>query len=90
MYSKLHKRQFINMALELMSLQYNKNRAQLHKLMQIQNNASEPISSIINIQHYLFKDSDVTEVKRLVREQIKINKLMIVGRSMINPIKDKN
>jgi hypothetical protein len=78
------------MALELMSLQYNKNRAQLHKLMQIQNNASEPISSIINIQHYLFKDSDVIEVKRLVREQIKINKLMIVGRSMITQTETKN
>lgn len=75
MCSKLHQRQFLNMAIELISLKYNKNRQQLHKIMQ---------SSIINIPHYLHKESDDIEVKRLIKEQIKISQLIIIGKSMMN------
>jgi hypothetical protein len=82
--SRLHRRQFINMALELMSLKYNQNRQQLHKLMNTAYTVPEPVSVILN--YHLCKDSDIDEIKRLVREQIKINKMIGVGRTMINQV----
>lgn len=75
MYSKLHQRQFVNMAIELLSLEYNKNREILHKIMQFQNMA---------FRHYLHKESNDFDVKHLIKEQIKINQLIIIGKSMIN------
>ena len=42
----------------------------------------EPISVMINFNEY--KQSDITEIKRLVKEQIKINNMMQVGKNMIH------
>lgn len=80
-YTHLRHRQFVNMAMELMSAQYNRNRIQLNKIMN--NTNIEPMSSLLNIQNYIYTDSDINEVRRLVREQIKINKMMSVGKSML-------
>jgi len=80
-YTQLRHRQFVNTALELISAQYNRNRMQLHKIMN--NTNIEPISSLLNIQSYVYTDSDINEVRRLIREQIKLNKMMSIGKSML-------
>ncbi len=80
-YTQLRHRQFINMALELMSAQYNRNRVELNKIMNKTN--IEPMTSLLNIQSYVYTESDVSEAKRLVREQIKLNKMMKIGNSMV-------
>jgi hypothetical protein len=68
------------MGLELMTEQYKQNRQKLHKLMNT--TYTEPVSVILN--YHTFKESDVIEIKRLVREQIKINNLITVGMNMRN------
>ena len=78
--SRLRQKQFINMGLELMTEQYKQNRQKLHKLMNT--TYTEPVSVILN--YHTFKESDVIEIKRLVREQIKINNLITVGMNMRN------
>lgn len=78
--SRLRQKQFINMGLELMTEQYKHNRQKLHKLMNT--TYTEPVSVILN--YHTFKESDVIEIKRLVREQIKINNLITVGMNMRN------
>ena len=82
--SRLRQRQFINMALELMTVQYNENRQKLHKLMNSTYTVPEPVSVILNYQ--TFKESDILEIKRLVRDQIKINNLITVGINMRNNV----
>jgi len=80
--SRLRQRQFINTALELMTIQYNQNRQKLHKLMNSTYTVPEPVSVILN--YHTFKESDILEIKRLVKEQIKINNLINVGVNMRN------
>jgi hypothetical protein len=81
----VRQRQFINMALQLMTEQYNHNRMKLHKLMNNVYSIPEPVSIFLNVQQY--KESDIYEIKRLVREQIKINKMITTGKNMIIHIK---
>jgi hypothetical protein len=69
------------MGLELMSLKYNSNRIQLHNIMNIAN--IDHVSSLLNIQSYVYTESDIDEARRLIKEQIKLNKMMIVGKSML-------
>ncbi|WP_396189523.1 hypothetical protein [Flavobacterium sp.] len=45
----------------------------------------EPVSVFLNVQQY--KETDIYEIKRLVREQIKINKMINTGKNMLMYIK---
>jgi hypothetical protein len=64
-----------------MSVKYNENRKQLHKL--VHNNVAEHVCTFLNLQDYVYDKKDITKVKLLVKEQIKINKMIIVGRNML-------
>ena len=81
--SHLRQRKFISDCIDILSLQYSRNRSQLHKLMKNANNIPEPICTIINLQTFLYKPSDINEVNRLIREQIKINKIVSVGKDIL-------
>ncbi len=77
-----HEHRFINECLNILSIQYSQNRQKLRKLLN--NNLPEmydiPDASII----YSYKPSDAKEINLLVRQQIKLNKLMMTGKEMLN------
>jgi hypothetical protein len=68
-----------------MTEQYNQNRNKMHKLMNTAYSIPEPVSVFLNVQQY--KETDIYEIKRLVREQIKINKMINTGKNMLMYIK---
>jgi len=56
------------------------------KLRQMINNSyaiSDPTSSLLNIHNYLYRPKDMNEVNKLVREQIKINRMIMTGKEML-------
>jgi hypothetical protein len=71
-YTQLRYRQFVNMALELMSAKYNQNHLQLHNML-----------PMLNIHNYVYKDSDIADVRHVIKEQIKLNKMIKVGKTML-------
>lgn len=81
-YLRQHK--FIKECIDILSVQYSQNRQRLRKLLHNSYDMPDPISSLINVQSYLYKPSDIHEVNRLVREQIKINRLVMTGKEMLN------
>lgn len=80
----LRQRKFINECIDMLTVQYSQNRQKLRKLLNSSYDIPDPISSIVNLQNYLYKPSDVHEVNKLVREQIKINRLVTTGKEMLN------
>jgi len=79
----LRERKFINDCIDMLSLQYNNNRKRLHKLLKTPYSMPEPMSSFINVRDYLYNPSDIQQVNQLVREQIKINKLILRGKDIL-------
>jgi glycerol kinase len=67
------------MALELMSAKYNQNHLQLHNMM----NIPETMLPMLNMHNYVYKNTDIDNARRLVKEQIKINNMIKVGKSML-------
>lgn len=82
MIRQLQQRKFVNLALELMSIRYNENRKQLHKLIH-NTSIADPICTFLNLQQYVYDEKDMYKVKMLIKEQIKINKMIIIGRNML-------
>lgn len=80
----LKERKFVNDCIDMLLIQYSKNRQQLHTLLKMSYKTHEPISLLINVNDYLHKQSDIDEVNRLVREQIKINRMILTGKEMLN------
>jgi hypothetical protein len=80
----LRQRKFIHDCIDMLSVQYSQNRQKLRKLLHSSYDMPDPVSSLINIQNYLYRPSDVHEVNRLVREQIKIHRLISIGKDMLN------
>lgn len=86
----LRQRKFISDCIDILSVQYSRNRSQLHKLIKNAHNIPEPIGIIINLQSYLYKPSDIKEVNRLINEQIKINKIVTAGKDILRGEQYKN
>lgn len=80
----LRERKFINDCIDMLSLQYNNNRKRLHKLLKTPYSMPEPMSSFINVRDYLYNPSDIQQVNQLVREQIKINKMISTGKDILH------
>ena len=79
----LLERRFLIDCIDMFSLQYSQNRNKLRKLLNNKYTIPDPISSMINIKDYTDKASDIDEINRLVREQIKINKLILRGKDIL-------
>jgi hypothetical protein len=82
MIRQLQQRKFVNLALELMSIRYNENRKQLNKLIH-NTSIPDPVCTFLNLQQYVYNEENTSKVKILIQEQIKINKMIIIGRNML-------
>jgi hypothetical protein len=80
-----HEHRFIKECLNILSIQYSQNRQKLRKLLNNSYNVPDPVSStMLGIENYMYDPSNFKDIHRLVQEQIKINKLMTVGKDMLN------
>jgi len=79
----IRQRQFINTCIDILSAQYSQNTIRIRQLISSSYDVPDPVTSLLNIHAHLYKPSDINEVNKLVREQIKINKLIITGKDML-------
>lgn len=80
-------RQFLNTCIDLLSIQYNQNRIKLRKLLNSSYTLSshnDPIASFLSMQDNVYNPVDAKELNRLVKEQIKLNKMMLIGKHILN------